>query len=84
MDPGAMYTQQATEQFCPEASFLPFGGKLRKDSRWVKLSGIWNILTKVTPLPCAPGTEPQRRPEAQDRRYRKLEENGKPKSPRLS
>ena len=44
-----MYYQEDREQLSIEEFFQPFGGKLRKDNRWVKLAGImpWEHIEKV-------------------------------------
>ena len=44
-----MYYQEDREQLSIEEFFQPFGGKLRKDNRWVKLAGImpWEYIEKV-------------------------------------
>ncbi len=35
-----MYYQEDRDQISKEEFFLPFGGRLRKDNRWVRLANI--------------------------------------------
>ena len=44
-----MYYQDDREQLSIEEFFQPFGGRLRKDNRWVKLAEImpWEYIKKV-------------------------------------
>ena len=44
-----MYYQEDRDQLTIEDFFQPFGGKLRKDNRWVQLAGImpWGYIEKV-------------------------------------
>ena len=44
-----MYYQEDRNQLTIEEFFQPFGGKLRKDNRWVQLAGImpWEYIEKV-------------------------------------
>ena len=44
-----MYYQEDREQLTIEEFFQPFGGRLRKDNRWVRLAAImpWEYIEKV-------------------------------------
>ena len=44
-----MYYQEDRNQLTIEEFFQPFGGKLRKDNRWVQLAEImpWEYIEKV-------------------------------------
>ena len=44
-----MYYQDDREQLSMEEFFQPFGGRLRKDNRWVRLAAImpWEYIEKV-------------------------------------
>ena len=44
-----MYYQEDRDQLTIEEFFQPFGGKLRRDNRWVQLAGImpWEYIEKV-------------------------------------
>ena len=49
-DMGAfMYCKQDSEQLFLEDFFLPFGGKLRADNRWVKLAALmpWDRIDEI-------------------------------------
>ena len=44
-----MYYQEDQDQLSIEEFFQPFGGRLRKDNRWVRLAAImpWEYIDKV-------------------------------------
>ncbi len=44
-----MYYQEDRDQISMEEFFLPFGGRLRKDNRWVRLAGImpWDRIEEI-------------------------------------
>ena len=45
-----MYRQTEQQMIMPDDLFLPFGGKLNKDNRWVKLTAIIPWWKKVEQL----------------------------------
>ena len=44
-----MYYQEDRDQLSIEEFYQPFGGRLRKDNRWVRLAAImpWEYIEKV-------------------------------------
>ena len=44
-----MYYRDNSEQLAMEEFFQPFGGRLRKDNRWVRLAGIlpWEYIEDI-------------------------------------
>ncbi len=44
-----MYNREDRDQISIEEFFLPFGGRLRKDNRWVRLAGLlpWEHIEEI-------------------------------------